>query len=271
MFKYAQPVFLKTNSPKAGLTGFFAANFDCEGKNAFLSVTCSASCKITVNGDFVCYFAPKVTDYKTEAHLYDISKFVTWGLNQIVIEVFGGSAARPFVIAEVTADEKTVCATGKNFAAFIDTERLPDKLPVNCEALERYQRGGVCMLPCEVSILPHEYLYDIKKAQFDFKIHEFSDIKYPLKLCSGESYIFDFGAELYGNVKFEALAHDKTKLVIGTSKKKEGTGTNLIMYDFEAGEYENESFTPHCQRYVMFHAEKGEVSIYNVSIREYLS
>ena len=271
MFKYAQPIFLKTNSPKKGLTGFFAANFDCEGKNAFVTVTCSSACKVTVNGDFVCYFSPEITNYIIETHTYDISKHVSWGLNQVVIEVFGGNAQKPFVIAEIAADEKVVCATGKNFAAYIDTERLPDKPPINCETLEYYKRGGVCMMPCEVSILPSEYLYDIKKAVFSHKIHNFSDIKYPLKLCAGESYIFDFGNELYGNVKFEILCHEKTTLVIGASKDKECTETNLIIYDFETGEYENESFTPHTQRFVTFRLEKGEASIYNVSLREYLS
>ena len=271
MFEYAKPIFLKTNSLKKGITGFFAANFDCEGKNAFVTVTCSSSCKITVNGDFACYFAPVISDYKIETHTYDISQFVSWGLNQIVIEVFGGNSDKPFVIAEVTADEKTVCATGKNFLAFIDTERLPDKPPVNCENLEFYKRGGVCMMPCEVNILNHEYLYDIKKADFKFKIHEFKDIIYPLRLCSGESYIFDFSQTLYGNIKFEILCHDKTTLVIGTSEKMDCDKNNLIIYDFETGEYENESFTPHKQQYVMFQVEKGEASIYNVSIREYLS
>lgn len=263
--------FWKPNRKKKGLTGFFAANFDCEGKNASVTITCSASCKITVNGDFVCYFSPEISDYKIETHKYDISKYVSWGLNQIVVEVFGGNSDKPFVIAEVTADEKIVCATGKNFAAFIDTERLPDKPPINCKSLEYYKRGGVCMMPCEVNVLQPEYLYDVKNADFNFKIHNFNDIKYPLKLCAGENYIFDFESELYGNIQFEIICHDKSTLVMGTSKDKECAETNLVVYDFETGEYENESFVPHTQRYVMFRLEKGEVSIYNVAMREYLS
>ena len=66
------------------------------------------------------------------------------------------------------------------------------------------------------------------------------------------------------NIKFEILCHEKTTLVIGTSENMDCDKNNLIIYDFETGEYENESFSPHKQQYVMFRVEKETIITYFV-------
>ena len=55
MFKYAYPVFLAGMEEKENVTGFFAANFECEGKDVFLHICASSYYRVTVNGDTACH------------------------------------------------------------------------------------------------------------------------------------------------------------------------------------------------------------------------
>ena len=89
MFKYAHPVFLKGMEEKENVTGFFAANFECDGKDVYLHICASSYYRVTVNGDTVCHGKIKKVMALYCFETIDISKYTTEGLNQIVIECVG--------------------------------------------------------------------------------------------------------------------------------------------------------------------------------------
>ncbi len=173
MFKVAKPIFLKDMNKEMNVTAFFAANFDCSGENAVLTITGATYYRITVNGEFVGYGPARAPHGFTRVDVLDISKYVSWGLNQIVIEVasyncdtFAFVNVPGFLQAEITADDKVIAATGYNFIGFIDVERVQKVMRYSYQRpfSEVYLRNGGSMLKMPVEEVQPKLGFMIRKV-----------------------------------------------------------------------------------------------------------
>lgn len=173
MFKLAKPIFLKDMEKEMNITAFFAANFECSGEDAKLCITGATYYRVTVNGEFVCYGPARAPRGFTRVDVIDISKHVSWGLNQIVIEVasyncdtFAFVNVPGFLQAEITADDKIVAATGFNFVGFADIERVQKVMRYSYQRpfSEVYLRKGGSMLKMPVSTVEPKLGFMIRKV-----------------------------------------------------------------------------------------------------------
>lgn len=266
VFKYSKPISLKLKEYTDGLSAFYAANFECDGKDAILYITCSKSAKITVNGDFAGYIEPKTDGYKIDGYELDISDFVSWGLNQIIIEVCGGGSDA-FLVAEVWADGNVKCATGKNFIGFIDTERLFDSsILLNANHYEHYQKGGPCMLKANVDIREHQYIVIFKKHKSisdecvlvnNCKLNTINDIN-----IVSEKKIFGF-LEIGFNVS------EKSEIIVETSTTKTFKNKSIYRFDILPGEYTVQSHSPSEIKYVRIKMPVGKANLEFLKINSY--
>lgn len=175
MFKLAKPIFLKDLQKEMNITAFFAANFDCSGENAKLLITGASSYRITVNGEFVGYGPARAPHGFTRIDEIDISKHISWGLNQIVVELASYNCAHfnyvnnpGFLQAEIIADNKIVAATGHNFAGFADVERVQKVMRMSFQRpfSEVYVRNGGSMVKIPVETVETNLNYMIRKTEF---------------------------------------------------------------------------------------------------------
>ena len=188
VFKSAKPIFLKNLEKEKNITAFFAANFDCNGEKAMLRITGATYYRITVNGEFAGYGPARAPRGFTRVEEIDISKHVSWGLNQIVIEVasyncdtFAFINVPGFLQAEVIADDKVVAATGFNFVGFIDVERVQKVMRYSYQRpfSEVYNRKGGSMLKMPVEVVEPKLSFMIRTAPFpDYDIVEPISIAY---------------------------------------------------------------------------------------------
>ncbi|MBR3941988.1 MAG: family 78 glycoside hydrolase catalytic domain [Clostridia bacterium] len=175
MFKLAKPVFLKDLNKEMNITAFFAANFECNGKDVVLEITGATYYRITVNGEFAGYGPARAPKGFTRIDTMDITKHTSWGLNQIVVEVasyncdnFACINVPGFLQAEVTAEGKPVAATGFNFIGFADVERVQKVMRYSYQRQfsEVYLRKGGSMLKLPVEEVEPKLSYMIRKAPF---------------------------------------------------------------------------------------------------------
>ena len=174
MFKLAKPIFLKDLNKEMNITAFFAANFDCSGEDAKLFITGASQYRITVNGEFVGCGPARAPHGFTRIDEIDISKHVSWGLNQIVIELASYNCAHfnyvnnpGFLQAEIIADNKIVAATGHNFAGFADVERVQKVMRISYQRpfSEVYVRNGGSMAKIPVVTVEPNLNYMIRKTE----------------------------------------------------------------------------------------------------------
>lgn len=175
MFKTAKPVFLKNLEKEMNITAFFAANFDCSGENAKLMITGATYYRITVNGEFAGYGPARAPKGFARVDEIDISPYVSWGLNQIVVEVasyncrnFTCMNVPGFLQAEVIADGNVVAATGFNFIGFMDVERVQKVMRYSYQRTfsEVYNRKGGSMIKVPVEIVEPGLSFMVRKAPF---------------------------------------------------------------------------------------------------------
>lgn len=175
MFKLAKPIFLKDLREEKNITAFFAANFDCSGENAKLLITGASNYRITINGEFAGYGPGRAPHGYTRIDEIDIKDYVSWGLNQIVIELASyncdtlSNVNNPgFLQAEIIADNKIVAATGHNFVGFADVERAQKVMRLSNERAfsEVYIRKGGSMLKIPVETVENKLAYMIRKTSF---------------------------------------------------------------------------------------------------------
>lgn len=175
MFKLAKPIFLKDLRKEKNITAFFAANFDCSGENAKLLITGASSYRITINGEFAGYGPGRAPHGYTRIDEIDIKSYISWGLNQIVIELASyncdtlSNVNNPgFLQAEIIADNKVVAATGHNFVGFADVERTQKVMRLSNERAfsEVYIRKGGSMLKIPVETVENNLAYMIRKTSF---------------------------------------------------------------------------------------------------------
>ncbi len=258
MFTYAKPITLKLTEEKHKLSAFYAANFDCNGEDAILYITCSKSAKITVNGDFAGYIEPLIDGYKITGYEIDISSFVSWGLNQIVVEVFSNTP-NSFLLAELYADGKIKCATGENFIGFIDTERVFDETVLtNAFIYEHYIKGGLCMLKGNVKKLTPEYLVMTEK----YKLKQKTEVLLQNKtIKSGEEIVLTLDKPTFAHLNLSVFTKGKAALLVETSTNKTFKTKSVLNVNFEAGEYNFENHTAHKFKYIRLCVNSGEIEL----------
>ena len=267
MFKYATPITIKLKEKQPMLSAFYAANFDCNGENAVLNISARTSAKVTVNGDFAGYFKPITEDYKIDSYLVDISEYVSWGLNQIVIEVFSDSKDDAYVVAEVEADGEVKCATGKNFIAFIDAERLFDEnVLLNAVHYERYQKGGVCMLKGDVEIKKHTHLYIDKKVNPSVQTETVAEKE---AFETGESKIYSLSKVKQGFVELSVFSKDESVLRIEIATDKAFTKKQIIDVKFNVGEFTVQNHSCLKAKYIKLTLKNGKMELDNLKFNNY--
>lgn len=286
MFTVAKPIFLKNLNNKNNITAFFCANFDCDGEEGYVSISANQSYKITVNGDFVGY-GPSYTDNdRVFIEKFDISKYISFGLNQIVIETAVYSEnddVNNFIQAEIYADKRPVAATGHNFIGFMDIERTPSDENVS----ESYNISGSSMVQTKLEVYEHNnLLVELKAPEKKYKItspKEFallsSDFNEVLKKSSknicpviidnSKLLRVDFGKETFGFIKLAFKTENNAKIKVYTSMEESFSKRDEKHFKIDCinGEYERESFIPHKFRYLFISADNAE--ILETKVREY--
>lgn len=346
MFKTAKPIFLKNLEKEMNITAFFAANFDCSGENAKLLITGATYYRITVNGEFAGYGPARAPKGFTRVDEIDITPYVSWGLNQIVIEVasyncrsFACINNQGFLQAEIIADGNVVAATGFNFIGFMDVERVQKVMRYSYQRhfSEVYNRKGGSMIKVPVEVVDPKLSFMIRKTLYPkydiveplsvaysgkmeknenaeipekrqinnigkngsdgFKLKDIefrplydmfktkciptsekAEIKYPYTLKKGEYVVFDMGKNTTGFIRHRVNVVGNSRMIIGLTERDtngeflplENNVTNVIDYHMIGGEYEGETFEVYGFRYLYFFAVEGEITIEDVSVREYV-
>lgn len=276
MFNVSKPVFLNNLSEEKNITAFFAANFDCEGSNGYIEISSSGDYRITVNGEFVAHHSSDVFKPICLINKYDISNALSFGLNQIIIEVACyNSDVESFIKAEIFCDGKTVAATGYNFIGFLDTERIPATGPKS----EKYSISGSTMVQTSLSIIKlppamaeastKEKKYKIKKpavlSLYENGICCNKTIKYPVVLKKTDYLQLEFPTVTSGFIitLFKSFINGSFNIITLDETLKE---TGKIEISCGEGIYERETFNPYQFKYLRIFAENTEVD--NIKIRE---
>ncbi len=290
MFKYAAPIFIKGQEKEKNVTAFFAANFEYTGnKPVILNITGSSFYRVTVNADTA--FDGKL---KKVMALYcyetvDITKFVTEGINQIVIECAGyynetdKETHKNFIMAEIFCDNKPLVATGCNFIGFLDAERVKNtELVENLYYREKYNISGATMIKSNVDIIDmgdmrfkgllSECKYSYRNAvkaleKGKFTPYDKAQTKYPVSLEEGEYAIFDMEEEMEGFVRVAFKNEEKVKIRVnyGINKDRED---GYIDYEAIDGEFDRESFHRVNLRYIKVTAVTGCVNIHLAGVHK---
>ncbi len=290
MFKYAAPVFIKGYEKEENVTAFFAANFEYTGnKPVILNITGSSFYRVTVNADtaFDSKFKKVMALYCYET--VDITKFVTEGINQIVIECAGyytennGARQENFIMAEIFCDNMPLVATGCNFIGFLDAERVKNTEFIdNLYYREKYNISGATMIKANVDIIEikdmrfkglfSECKYTYRNAvkaveKGKFTPYDKAQTKYPVSLSEGEYAVFDMEEEMEGFIRIAYKTSDKASMRIsyGTVKDSED---GFIDIDTIDGEFDRESFHRNKVRYIKVTAVKGNFDIHLAGVQK---
>lgn len=259
MFTVAKPIYLKNLNKEKHVTSFFAANFDCDGENATLTIAGYSAYRVTVNGDFACFGPSKAIDGYAKFDTVDISKYVSFGLNQIVIEcaTYQETEANNFIQAEVFADDKVVAATGYNFIGFLDVERLKSK-----GICEKYNISGSSMIQTQVEVIPSAPLLIKRDVPYpEYKIIK-SNAKTPAIIK--DTYEITLENPICGFVNIHYNTEKPTEFTLLNENNECIMGMKSV-----DGEFERETFNPHTLKKIKICVSKGELSLKNIFIKEY--
>ncbi len=261
MFTVAKPIYLKNLGKENNVTAFFAANFDCDGENATLTIAGHGAYRVSVNGDFACFGPSKTVEGFAKFDVIDISKYVSYGLNQIVIEcaTHEESDTTNFIQAEVFADGNVVAATSYNFIGFLDVERLESS-----GTSEKYNISGSSMIQTSVQQVfstPILLKRDVPYPTYR-NINPVSKIKFPAKI--NESIEIPFGCNYCGFINIAYKTNDKAEILVENE-----SGELLMEIKTIDGEFQRESFNPHKAEKIIIKVLSGSVELYDVFIKEY--
>lgn len=261
MFTVAKPIYLKNLEKENNVTAFFAANFDCDGENATLTIAGHSAYRVSVNGDFACFGPSKTIEGFAKFDVVDISKYVSYGLNQIVIEcaTYVESDTPNFIQAEVFADGNVVAATSYNFIGFLDVERLE-----SVNASEKYNISGSSMIQTsvqQVSSTPILLKRDVPYPAYRI-ISPASKIKFPIEIK--DSIEIPFGCDYCGFINIAYKTSDKAEILVENE-----LGEALMEIKTIDGEFQRESFNPHKAQKIIIKVLSGSVELYDVFIKEY--
>ncbi len=261
MFTVAKPIYLKNLQKENNVTAFFAANFDCDGENATLTIAGHGAYRVSVNGDFACFGPSKAVEGFAKFDVIDISKYVSYGLNQIVIEcaTYEEASSPNFIQAEVFADGNVVAATSYNFIGFLDVERLESK-----GSAEKYNISGSSMIQTSVEQVfstPILIKRDVPYPAYKI-IKPASKIKFPKEI--NDNIEISLGSIYCGFINIAYKANDKTEFVIENE-----LGELLMEIKSIDGEFQRESFNPHKAEKIIIKVLNGSVELYDVFIKEY--
>lgn len=259
MFTVAKPIYLKNLNKENNVTSFFAANFDCDGENAILTIAGSSAYRVTINGDFACFGPSKAIKGYAKFDTIDISKYVSFGLNQIVIEsaTYQETDANNFIQAEIYADNNVVAATGYNFIGFLDVERLKSK-----DLCEKYNISGSSMIQTQVEVIQSAPIL-IKR---DVPYPEYKIIKNKAKMPASikDVYEINFENPVCGFVNIHYSAENPLEFILLNEKDE-------CIMDIKSvdGDFERESFNPHFLSKIKICVNKGEINLKSIFIKEY--
>ena len=261
MFTTAKPIYLKNLNEEKNVTSFFAANFDCDGDNAILTIAGHDAYRVSVNGDFACFGPSKAVEGYAKFDTIDISNYVSFGLNQIVIEcaTYKDTSTNNFIQAEIFADGKVVAATGYNFIGFLDVERLKSG-----GYFEKYNISGSSMIQTQVEVAQKTPILIKRDVPYpEYKIAKMnSKFKFPKEIK--ESIEFDFGNKVCGFINIEYSAENTVEFTVCNEK-------NEYLMDIKSidGEFIRESFNPYKLNKLKISVSKGTLLLKNVFIKEY--
>lgn len=261
MFTVSKPIYLKKLNKEKNITAFFAANFDCDGDNAILTIAGSSAYRVSVNGDFACFGPSKAVKGYAKFDTVDISKYVSFGLNQIVIEcaTYEDSSSDNFIQAEVFSDNKAVAATGYNFIGFLDVERLKAS---NCG--EKYNISGSSMIQTQVDVvteIPILIKRDVPYPEYKI-IKSTTKIKEPVNIVN--TYELNFANKVCGFINIEFFAEKPVEFDILNENDE-----YLMSIKTIDGEYIRESFNPYKVSKLKICVSNGSLSLKNAYIKEY--
>lgn len=288
MFKYAQPIFLKGKENEKNVTGFFAANFECEkDKTVILDIAASSVYRVTVNGDTVCDGRLKKVMSLYCFETMDITKHTSEGINQIVIECAGygseidGEIQNNFVMAEITSDNKPLAATGCNFIGFLDAERVANtEIMPNGDYAESYNISGATMVKMNVDTVDigrmrfktilASYNYSYKNAtkaleKGKFTPYDNAETRYPVVLEEGEYALFDMEETMEGFLRIAFKTLDKAVLRVSYGTEKEKCD-GYVDFNVTDGEFDRESFHRVKARYIKVDAVKNKVAVHLIGM-----
>lgn len=261
MFTVAKPIYLKNLEKENNVTSFYAANFDCDGENATLTIAGHSAYRVSVNGDFACFGPSKTVDRFAKFDIVDISKYVSYGLNQIVIEcaTYEESDTPNFIQAEVFADGKVVAATSYNFIGFLDVERLE-----SVGNTEKYNISGSSMIQTsvqQISSTPILVKRDVPYPTYK-TVNPVKNLKYPIDV--NDKIEISFGSKYCGFINIAYKTDKTTEFVVENE-----LGETLMEIKSIDGEFQRESFNPHKTEKIIIKIKKGCLELYDVYIKEY--
>lgn len=259
MFTTAKPIFLKNLDKEDSVTAFFAANFDCDGDNAILTIAGHSAYRVTINGDFVCLGPSKAICGFAKFDTVDISKYVSFGLNQIVIECasYEENKTVNFIQAEIFTDGKIVAATGYNFIGFLDVERLKAK-----GYSEKYNISGSSMIQTQVEVVNNTPILIKRDVPYpEYKIIK-SKLKKPIDIS--ETYEIEFENTICGFLNLEYSTDKVVEFKIYDENEQ-------CIIDFKSidGEFARESFNPYKVKKLKIVVSSGALTLNNIYIKEY--
>lgn len=259
MFNTAKPIFLKNLYKENNVTAFFAANFDCDGDNAVLTIAGHCAYRVTVNGDFACFGPSKAINGFAKFDTVDISKYVSFGLNQIVIECasYEKNTSVNYIQAEVFADGKIVAATGYNFIGFLDVERLKTK-----GYSEKYNISGSSMIQTQVEVINNTPILIKRDVPYpEYKIIK-SKFKSPVNIT--KAYEIEFDNTICGFINLEYSTDEVAEFKIYDENEQ-------CIMDFKSidGEFVRESFNPYKVKKLKIIVSNGILTLKNLYIKEY--
>lgn len=289
MFKYAKPVFLKGKDKEKNVTGFFAANFEWQENEVTLEICASSVYRVTVNGDTVCDSKlEKVMDVFCYESI-DITRYVTEGLNQIVIECcgyyneIGGERQKNFVMAEISNNNNSLAATGYNFIGFLDAERISNtEITESGDYREKYNVTGAAMIKMNVDVVDFghmkfkgmftKYNYSYKNAVKAIEKGKFTpylktELRYPLELEEGEYCIYDMEEVMKGFIRVAFKTYDKAKIRVSYSKEKDSCD-GFVDFDVIDGEFDRENFLRTDLRFIKVDVIKGKAEIHLAGVHK---
>lgn len=271
MFEIAKPIFIPYQHKGPVISAFFAANFESDGQQAELKITGSARYKVTVNGSFAGHGPEQGSGYYSSTDIWDISDLVSWGLNQIVIEaVYHDQPHGAFIQAELSADGNIVAATGKNFIAFADLERVQEVEIEDGRIPEVYERTGCCMVPAKVKVLLPETIAVKRESpypQYSMFYPEAAG-RGPFPLEEGAWVTLDMKGRVRGFLKTLLQAETKAKVEISFATSLHQEPEAKVRFVLQPGEYEHETFDVYDFRYLTLSVLEGRAVLKEVSLRE---
>lgn len=259
MFTIAKPIYLKNLNKEKNVTSFYAANFDCDGENAILTIAGHSAYRVTVNGDFACFGPSKAISGYAKFDTVDISKYVSFGLNQIVIEcaTYQENDTNNFIQAEIFADGKVVAATGYNFIGFLDVERLKSK-----GLCEKYNISGSSMIQTQIEVISSAPV--LIKRDVPYPVYNTIKCKAKTPVNIKDTFEIILENPVCGFVNIHYNAHKPTEFTV----LNENNECIMEMKSVD-GEFQRETFNPHILSKIKICVSKGDFDLKNIFIKEY--